>query len=191
MHPFSVSIINKMSIYMYFSTQYVVRKDFFTGIKAGEFSVYDTSEKNLYYRIESNYGIMQNNKVISYPSKQEIGRLQAQIKPLLYKAEISILDSQSNQWINGLIQQNFQLLGGSFNIDWNGYRITMETEAVSLTTKFNDANGQLLAQYRTRPASLFWTRKYDMQIFSNKYPEQIYLLGLAAREHVVSSKNTG
>jgi len=171
--------------------QYFIRRDFFTGIKAAEFTIYDTSEKHVYYRIESNYAILQNVKVIVYPSKQEIGRLQANLKAFVYKAEISALDPQSNQWINGVIEQKFQLLGNSFNIDWNGHRITMTSEVGSFTSKFQDTNGQLLAQFRLRPSSIFWTKKYDMQIFSNQYPEQIYLLGLAAYDRSTSSKKSG
>ncbi len=207
MQTYSTSFINKMLIYACFSVfvlasviftyvnpqdilrQYVIRRDFFTGFKAGEFSVYDTSEKHVYYRIESKYDILQNLKVIAYPSKQEVGRLKAKLKLLLYKAEISILDPQTNQWVNGLIEQDFQLLKNSFNINWNGNRITMENDRASFTVKFRDTNGQLLAQFRIRLASIFVTNKYDMKIFSNKYPEQIYLLGLAALDRITSSKN--
>jgi hypothetical protein len=160
------------------------------GFKAGEFSVYDTSEKHVQYRIESSYGLMQNLKVIAQSSKQEIGRLQAKLNLLLYKAEISILDSQTNQWISGLIEQNFQILGSSFGITWNGHRISMENEVVSLTSRFYDEDRTLLAQIRVRPASIF-VRKYDMKVFSNKYPEQIYLLTMAARDQLTSSKKTG
>jgi hypothetical protein len=172
--------------------RYVIHKDFFIGIKAGEFTIYDTSEKNVYYRIESNYGILQDVEVIVYPSKQVIGLLQSKIKFLfLYEAEISTLDSQSNQWLNGTIEKKFQLLGKSFNIDWNGHRITMASEPLAFTSKIHDTNGQLLAQFRIRPASIFWAKKYDMQIFSNKYPEQLYLLGLFAYDRSISLKKNG
>jgi len=170
--------------------QYVIRKDYFNGIKAAEFSIYDKNE-NIQYRIESNYNVLQSIKLIVYPSKKEVGRLKAQINILTYKAEIALLDSQTNQWINGLIQQNFQLIGTLCNIDWNGYHITMENDIASLTSKFRDTNGQLLAQFRLRPATIFVANKYDLQIFSNQYPDQLYLLGLAAREQIRSSKNNG
>jgi uncharacterized protein YxjI len=170
--------------------QYVIRKDFFNGIKAAEFSIYDKNE-NIQYRIESSYSVMQSVKLIAYPSKQEVGRLKAQINFLTYKAEISILDSQTNQWINGLVEQDFQFIGTSCNINWNGNRITMENDIASFTSKFRNTNGQLLAQFRLRPASIFVTNKYDMQIFSNQYPDQLYLLALAAREQIRSAKKNG
>ncbi|CAF3254145.1 unnamed protein product [Rotaria socialis] len=168
---------------------YSIRKDFFTGIKGGEFSVRDPSGKHLYYRIESEYAILHTIKVIAYPSKQEIGRLKANLKPILYKADISILNAQTNQWTHGVFQQNLQILGSSFNIDWNGDQIRMESEPVSFTSKFYDKNSTLLAQFRLKPASVFWTKKYDMEIFSTKYPEQIYFLSMAARDQIVSSKH--
>jgi len=170
--------------------QYVIRKDFFNGIKAAEFSIYDKNE-NIQYRIESSYSVMQSIKLIAYPSKQEVGRLKAQINFLTYKAEISILDSQTNQWINGLVEQNLQFIGTSCNINWNGNSITMENDIASFTSKFRNTNGQLLAQFRLRPASIFVTNKYDMQIFSNQYPDQLYLLALAAREQIRSAKKNG
>jgi hypothetical protein len=116
---------------------------------------------------------------------------QAKINLLLYKAEISILDPQTNQWRNGLIEQNFKFLGSSININWNGHQIKIENEVGSLTSKFYDEDRQLLAQTRIRLTSIFITNKYDMKIFSNKYPEQIYLLGLAARDHLTSSTKKG
>jgi hypothetical protein len=168
--------------------QYIIRKDSFSGIKSGEFSIYDTTEQNMHYRIESEFNLLQSIKVVAYPSKQIVGRLEAQLKPLLFKADIIILDPTTNQWTNGLIQQNFKVLGSSFNIDWNGHRIIMENEVASLSSKFRDVNGDLFAEFKMQHSSILRPHKYDMQIFSNKYPEQIYLLALAVRDHL-DSKN--
>jgi hypothetical protein len=203
---FHIPLTNKMSAYYYLSTlllaatiftcvnsqnalhEYVVRKDFFSNLKSGEFSVYDKSEKNLQFRIESEYSVMHNIKVIDQATKQEIGRLSSQVNLLQYTAEFSTLDTNTNKWINGVIRKNIQIVGTSYNIDWNNQRITMETEPISLTTKFFDSDKQLLAQYRTRVTSLI-TKKYDLQVFSNAYPEQIYFLALAARNHASKKRS--
>jgi hypothetical protein len=55
--------------------EYVIRKDFFAGLKAGEFSVYDKNEKQVYYRIESKPSLMQNIELYAYTSKHVVGRL--------------------------------------------------------------------------------------------------------------------
>jgi hypothetical protein len=171
--------------------EYVIHKDVFSEFKAAEFSVFDTSEKNIHYRLESNYGLTQNVKVIALPSKQEVGQLEAKIKLYLYRAKFSILNPQTNQRNNGSIEQNFKFFLISLNINWNGHRITLKEDgAFSLTSKFYDEDQQLLAQIRIRPGLPLKVR-YDLKIFSNKYPEQIYLLGLAALHQVTSLKSKG
>jgi hypothetical protein len=55
--------------------QYVMEKDFFTGLKSGEFSVYDQSERNLLYRLESRYAITQRAELYAYPGKQIIASI--------------------------------------------------------------------------------------------------------------------
>jgi len=170
--------------------QYVVRRDFFSFYKAAEYTVYDIKEKHVYYRIESKIAILQNIKLIAYPSKQEVGQLQAKLKLLVYEAEFSILDPQSNKRISGLIQQKFKFSSDVFTIEWGEHRITMEKKFSSLTHKFYDSDGdEILAQFRIRLASVFWAKKYDVKIFSNKYPEQIYLLALAARDNLLKKSS--
>lgn len=161
--------------------EYVIRKDFFNVLKAAEFTIYDRNEKYIHYRVESKIGLLQNVKLIVYPSKQEVGRLRAKVHPLTYRGEFSILDPQSNQWINGTIKEKFVWTKSVFDIEWNGNHITMEQESFELTSVFRDSNRQILAKYQLRFGSVFWTHKYDMKIYSTKYPEQIYLLALTIR----------
>jgi hypothetical protein len=209
MDTFSASIINKMSIntcffvllltstlFIYVNPQdalrqYLIIKDFFSTFKAGEFSIFDPNEKTMFYRIESDYSVTQDVKLVAYPSKQEVGRLKSKINFIFYKADISILDSQTNQWSNGNMEQNFKILHKSYDINWNGHQIKMDGEFTSNKLKFKDTNGELLAQFEIRLYTNLWKTKYDMKIFSNKYPEQIYLLALAGHDYVVSknSKN--
>jgi len=77
-----ISIILVLSFLFFTKTQcqwalrqYVIEKDFFTGFKAGEFSVYDQSEKNLLYRLESSYAITQTAQLYAYPGKQMVGSI--------------------------------------------------------------------------------------------------------------------
>ena len=52
--------------------QYLIEKDFFTGVKAGEFSVYDPSRRNLLNWLESRYAITQTVELYAYPRKQRV-----------------------------------------------------------------------------------------------------------------------
>jgi hypothetical protein len=62
--------------------RYRIEKDLFTGIKAGEFSVYDQSGRNLLYRLESRYAITQTAELYTYPSKQIIASIRNTWSPL-------------------------------------------------------------------------------------------------------------
>lgn len=161
---------------------YTIRKDFFSGFKAAEFSITDSTGKRLYYRIESGYSVLPSSKVIAHPSRQEIGRLQVRFQPLVFNGEFSILDPDTNQWSNGFIRQAFKVVNSVYNIEWNHHQIKMETNGLSLTTKFTNDKGELLAQYKVRPASMFWAKKYDMTIYSKEIPAQLFFLALAAGE---------
>jgi hypothetical protein len=62
--------------------RYRIEKDLFTGIKAGEFSVYDQSGRHLLYRIESRYAITQTAELYTYPSKQIVASIRNTWSPL-------------------------------------------------------------------------------------------------------------
>ncbi|CAF1648855.1 unnamed protein product, partial [Rotaria sp. Silwood1] len=80
--------------------EYVVKKDFITGFKAGEFSIYDQTGKNFQYRVESRYNAAHSVELVAYPSKQVIARLKNQLTFFLYKGTLEILDAASKK--NGL-----------------------------------------------------------------------------------------
>ncbi len=63
------------------SRQYVIEKDFFTGLKAGEFSIYDQSGRNLLYRLESRYAVAQRLELYAYPGKQLVASLRNSWSP--------------------------------------------------------------------------------------------------------------
>lgn len=201
MHTYKLTtfrIFLLLSIYAVLSQtpkrQYTIVADFFRGIKAREFSIYDKSGKHLQYRIESKYHIFQKIELVSYPSKAVIGRLQANFKLLLYDASFEVYDEGKNQWSKGTINQNFQWLGANFTIKWNNHLLTMETEPISFTTNiFDNAKDQheLVATYRMKGQSLIWVKKYEMDVYSTEIPDSVYLLGLAARDHLLRTKKSG
>lgn len=57
----------------------------------------------MYYRIEPTFHILQRVKLVIYPSKEVLVRLRTKLNAFTYKGAFSMLDSQSNKWINGSI----------------------------------------------------------------------------------------
>ena len=163
---------------------YLIKKDFISGFKGGEFTVYDRDGKIRQYRLETKFGITHHVRVLSLPSNKLLARLKAKFTPVMYKARITILDPDRNQWRNGTFEQHFKLLGNRFTIVWDGNRLTMEGKAASLTTKFIEQPlGNVIAKFRKHASSLIWRNKYDLHIYTNKYPDTLFLLGVAARDH--------
>jgi len=172
---------------------YLIKKDFISGLKGGEFTIYDHQGKNPLYRMESKLGVTHNVKLYKGLTKTNpLALLQAKITVVLYKATIAILNQNSNQWKNGTIEQNFKIVGNKFLINFNNIQISMEGKGASLDTTFIDqSNQQVLAKFRKRISSLFWKNKYDLQVLSDKFPDQIYFLGVAARDHTNKKIHSG
>ena len=163
---------------------YLIKKDFLSGLKGGEFTIYDSTGKKFQYRMESKVGVTHDVQLFEVPSKKLLARLKAKITAVMYKATISIFDDESDAWANGTIGQNFKIVGNKFTIGWKGETIFMEGGAASLNTAFvGQSKGDVYAKFHKRVSSLFWRNKYDLQVLSNKYPDALYFLALAARDH--------
>ncbi|CAF3494681.1 unnamed protein product [Rotaria socialis] len=163
---------------------YLIKKDFVSGLKGGEFTVYDHTGKTRLYRMESKWGLSHDVQVFSLPEKKLIARLKGIAIFATYKATVTILNANNNQWTNGTLGQNFKIVGNKFTISFNKNRIVMEGTAASLNTEFHEQPlGNTVAKFRKRVSSLLWRNKYDLQVSSNAYPDTLYFLGVAARDH--------
>lgn len=170
--------------------EYVVKKDFITGVKAGEFTIYDQSGKNIQYRVESRYNALHSVELVAYPSKKVIARLKNQVTLLLYKGTLQLLDSKSRTWINGTINQKLKLLNHKSIIEWNGRQFVMKHNFPSFTTRFFDEKkgNQLLAEYQKHVISSVVANKYTMRVFTDELPDSIFLLCLTVRDYILASK---
>ncbi|CAF1197332.1 unnamed protein product [Adineta steineri] len=164
---------------------YLIKRDLFSGLKGGEFTVYDNPGKITLFRMESKFAILHNIRIFKGLNKKQnpIALLKAKLSFVLYKGTIAIFNKNSNEWKNGTIEQNFKIVGNKFTIKYNNTEVSMEGKAASLDTTFIDqSNKQVLAKFHKRVSSLFWRNKYDLQVLSDKLPDQVYFLGIAARD---------
>ena len=171
--------------------QYVLCRDFFNVMKSSAFSVYDTDEKVQHYRIESKIHLLQTVEIVRYPEKKTIGKLNSQLNFMTYRGEFSILDEKRSKWISGTVKEEFKLSHNVFHINWNGTTITMKNKPSEWKYEFRDSNDKLLADFRIRVASTLWTPKYDVKVYSNDFPEQIYFLAIAASNHASRPSGKG
>jgi hypothetical protein len=156
---------------------YGIRKDYFNGIKASEFSVYDISKTTLYYRIESKFSIMPKFDLIAYPSKKLVGKLESKVGAI----NLSVLDDKTGQWLTGTMKGHFSLSKQKYSMQFNDKQISMEKDLLSPHMNIRDeTNGRkLLARYQREFFSPVTATTYGVQIYSNDIPDGLYLLILA------------
>ncbi|CAF5181296.1 unnamed protein product, partial [Rotaria magnacalcarata] len=106
--------------------EYVAKKDFFNGLKSGEFSIYDQSNRNLLFRLESRYGFLQKAELFAYPQRQIVGSIKNNFVMWLYDADIQIFDMFYNQWIPGKITQAFPQFFFRYNIQYGNRRLLLQ-----------------------------------------------------------------
>lgn len=171
--------------------KFILKKDFLSGIKSNEFSVYDDKSQQVKYRIESRLLPRHNNEIIAYPSKKVIAKLKGQWSLVTYSGDISIFDQNSNTWINGNITDTGGLSAYEYVIYWNGDYISMDNRASSTHIKFYDRSERnYVARFRKQNTS--WkSTTYSLEVLSEKYPDALYLLGLIVWDHDYSRFGRG
>ena len=171
--------------------QYRVRRNFVGPIKGAEFSITDLSEKKLYYRIVSGYHLLKQREVIRFPEKKKTARLGDKFRLFRgYRGEVSIVDRPTNRWIHGMIERTASRDRDSYRIRWNGHVFNLTEAEEYRTFEFRDEDDQVLANYCI-DQDLGYGRKFDMKIFSNEYPEELYFLGLAAHDNFLGLDKKG
>lgn len=170
---------------------YSIRRDLISGGKAPEFSIYDSSGKSLKYRIESHMWGFHKIDIVAHPSKQVIGKLENKVTFLLYEGNFQLLDTDTNEWTSGHIEQKLRPFNHKSIIQWKGKRIRMEHNYLSLTTTFRDDSdpSNLMAEYKLSVASLAWARRYTLKIYSDDVPDQVYMFGLAVRDFISATRS--
>jgi hypothetical protein len=166
--------------------EYVVKKDLISGVKAGQFSIYsDQAEKNLSYRIESYYSPMQKIALFTYPHKNLIGKLDASQLGMYYEARYEILDTRnmSNKWFIGQIKRSPKWFSDKYTITLAERTISMKDKFLSSTFRFFNEAGKLLASYKRSSFNMAGLIKYFLKIYSNEFPDSIYILAVAAHDH--------
>ncbi|CAF1395492.1 unnamed protein product [Adineta ricciae] len=154
------------------------------------FFVNNYTETNLLYHINSLYSWTQKLQITKHSSKEVVGELKWKFTLGQQKANFTVHDPVSNQWINGNVQKKFCFLCGKYFIHWNEQDIRIEKKGILTPTLFiDDKKNRTLAKLEKRPFALFNTAKYDLEILSNDFPDAIYFVGFTF--HALSSKRSG
>jgi hypothetical protein len=165
--------------------QYVIKRDFHASYQYNAFTVSTYDERDIIYRIETQYSLAYAGTLKRLlPINDFI--IVATIDAFLGSDQIfhfRILDNRSGRWINGRIYQRTQII---YVIELSPFQQLIIESTLSWTSnmlpisnvRFRDgqSNWKIYADYFQRTA---WLTIYDLRLFSNEYPLELYLIGLA------------
>jgi hypothetical protein len=174
-----------MMIAIIHGQQYVIKQDFPTSYQYNSFSVFTIDELQILYRIETQYSLSYAATIKSILPLDDF-LIVARIDAFLGSSRIftfRILNSQLGRWIDGRIYQRNVLI---YVIELNNFQqIIIELspphtpEMSSLNTvrfRHGRISHKIYADYIQRTP---WLSIYDLRLFSNEYPIELYLVGFS------------
>ncbi|CAF0878196.1 unnamed protein product [Didymodactylos carnosus] len=169
---------------------YIIKKDFISGLKYREFSVYDPTEQQLLYRIDTTFHILHRVKITNQPEKKLLATVNGKFRFFLYGATFKILTPGTQQWKEGKIERSFTL-SYKFIITYDNRQVIFEGDRNKWHMSWTDAKThELLASFEKRMISLVWQNTYDLKIYTDELPDIFFFVGLAVADRSTSNKDS-
>ena len=160
--------------------QYRIQQHYESIWNNGGYSITDLSEEEVYYKIEPRFHFGQRVEVFRYPEKKKTAKLRTTLHLSGdYRAKIDILNETTNRFVSGEVKQTPWWDRHSFTTRWNGHDFKLNEAEGYRTFAFQDKNNEVLAEYFAHTNLRYW-RTFNMTIYSNKYPEELYILSFTA-----------
>lgn len=177
-------LLSIITINIIHGQQYVIKQDFRSSYQYNSFSVFTNDIGRLIYRIETQYSLTYSGTIKSMLPLNDFV-IVARIDTFLgsnFIFTFRILHPRLGIWIDGRISQRSMLI---YVIELSPYQqIIVETSPHTplmsslYTVRFRDAlmTNKIYADYIQRSP---WASVYDIRLFSNEYPLELYLVGFA------------
>ena len=180
-----VACVLVSAIALVHSQQYVVQRDFRTSYQYNSFVVLTPDEQQVIYRIETQYSLTYSGTIkylLPLADSITVGHIDA----FLGSSRIftfRILNSRLGQWIDGRIYQRAPFVHimelGRFQqlVIQSTPPRTPEMSSLNVL-RFSDGlqMDRICAAVSQRSP---WLTTYDLRLFTNEYPVEVYLVGLA------------
>jgi len=169
--------------------QYVIKQDFYASYQYNSFSVFTSDERQIIYRIETQYSLSYSATIKSILPLDDfiiVARVDTFLGSI-YIFTFRILNSILGRWIDGRIYQKNALIYVMELANFQQIIIELSPrpgtpEISSLNTvRFRDGliSNKIYADYMQRTP---WLSIYDLRLFSNEYPIELYLVGFSVAQ---------
>jgi hypothetical protein len=154
--------------------------------RLAEFSIHDPTTNRRQYRIRTHYSDIHAALLYASPSGQIVGMFEGEWTTVINKANISILNTRSNQWIDGTITKRTDA-AKKYAISWNGTNIIMKEKSFSSTKELRDEKqDNLLAEFRSSFGVFASTpTTYKLTVKSDKVLDAVYFFAVATMDHKI------
>ncbi|CAF1147973.1 unnamed protein product [Adineta steineri] len=156
-----------------------------------DFTAYDSREKNRWYLIRTTSTDLDTIVIIDYRAKKIIANVEGEWVNNIFNVTFSIYDDTLDKWIDGVMLRKSKVFSTKYEIQWNNERLYIKPSAFRKTMKiYKETSNELYAQFRYRSIWRTWSKyKYDLQIYTTKLPDALYLMIMTVMHHTTQLHN--
>jgi hypothetical protein len=148
------------------------------------YTVYDSSGKNILYRLKPTSTDIDTIVVTDYPAKNMVANLEGEWVENTFNVTLSIYDKKLGKWIDGNIRKDPHSAFDKYFIFWNMKHLNTNGKLFSSRVQIrNTHQKELLAEFRRRYWHSFRNRQFQLKTYSSEYPDIIYFFILAINDH--------
>ena len=152
--------------------------------RLSNYTIYDSKEKTIVYRVKTIFTDIDTMMLIDYPAKNVIANVEGDWAVGLFNASLSIYSSKAQKWIDGIMRPTPTTLWDKYSIYWDAKQVILRYKFFSTKMGFYDRKEKEKFAWFFQYSKWYRTAiKYKVEIYSNYMPDAIYFFALAIIDH--------
>lgn len=150
------------------------------------YTIYDSMGLKRLYRMRTLQNDIDTILLVDYPAKNLVGNCEGEWAWDKVDVSFSIYSYSLSKWIDGKISKRVHLLRQKYSIEWDSKEVIMKSDLFSHAMSFYTGPQEIfLGQFKDTSSLFRNNAKYQLQIYSNYMPDQIYFFALAMISHQI------
>ena len=162
----------------------VHRESIIRNNRLSNYTIYDSKEKTIVYRVKTIFTDIDAMMLIDYPAKNIIANVEGEWATGVFNVSLSIYSSKAQKWIDGIIKRIPGMSSDKYTIYWDGKEIIQRYKFLSSKMGFYDKKEkEKFARFFSHSKWYQTAIRYKVEIYSNYVPDAIYFFALAIIDH--------
>jgi hypothetical protein len=172
---------------------YTIHRD--NVVKANQLSaytIYDSSGKNILYRLKPISTDIDTIVVTDHPAKNMVANLEGKWIAKVFHVTFSIYDKKLNEWIDGIIKKDLKGFKDKYSVEWNSKHLNTKSKLFSSKMQvYNTQQKELVAEFGHRDWFNSGNIVFALKIYSDQVSDIIYFFLLAINDHRIQEATSG